>query len=65
MDNRGKIKIDSNTKKINELDDEVAHYRNEKLILSVFKQTEDLEHFSGADEKLGKLNNLKGKISQK
>ena len=67
LDNRGKIKIDSNTKKINELDDEVAHYMNENLILEkgIQKQTEDLEHFSGADEKLGKLNNLKGKISQK
>ena len=67
LDNRGKIKIDSNTKKINELDDEVAHYMNQNSILEkgIQKQTEDLEHFSGADEKLGKLNNLKGKISQK
>ena len=67
LDNRGKIKIDSNTKKINELNDEVAHYINQNTILEkgIQKQTEDLEHFSGADEKLGKLNNLKGKISQK
>ena len=67
LDNRGKIKIDSNTKKINELDDEVAHYMNQNSILEkgIQKQTEDLEHFSGADKKLEKLNNLKGKISQK
>ena len=67
LDNRGKIKIDSNTKKINELDDEVAHYINQNTILEkdIQRQTKDLEHFSGADEKLGKLNNLKGKISQK
>ena len=67
LDNRGKIKIDSNTKKINELDDEVAHYINQNMILEkdIQRQTKDLEHFSGADEKLEKLNNLKGKISQK
>ena len=67
LENRGNANIDSNNVKISKLDDEVSHYMNQNTILeeSVQKYVDDQKHFTGADEKLVKLNNLRGKISQK
>ena len=67
LENRGNANIDSNNAKINKLDDEVAHYMEQNSILEkgIERQTKDQENFIGAGDKLVKLNNLKGKISQK
>ena len=67
LENRGNANIDSNKAKINKLDDEVAHYMEQNSILEkgIERQTKDQENFIGAGDKLVKLNNLKGKISQK
>ena len=67
LENRGNANIDANNKKIDKLDEEVAHYMKQNSILeeSIERQTKDQENFIGATEKLSKLNNLRGKISQK
>ena len=67
LENRGNANIDANNKKIDKLDEEVAHYMKQNSILEegIQRQTKDQENFIGATKKLSKLNNLRGKISQK
>jgi len=67
LENRGNANIDANNQKIDKLDKEVAHYMEQNSILdeSIKRQTKDQENFIGATKKLSKLNNLRGKISQK
>ena len=67
LENRGNANIDANNKKIDKLDEEVTHYMEQNSILEkgIERQTKDQENFIGATEKLSKLNNLRGKISQK
>ena len=67
LENRGNANIDANNKKIDKLDEEVAHYMKQNSILEedIERQTKDQENFIGATKKLSKLNNLRGKISQK
>ena len=67
LENRGNAKINANQEKIANLMDEVGIYmtENAKIEEDIFKYTKEQEEVTGASEKLGKLNNLKGKISQK
>jgi DNA repair exonuclease SbcCD ATPase subunit len=67
LENRGNANINANKEKITKLDTEVGVYMNEnvKIEEDIFKYIKDQEEVTGAAEKLGKLNNLKGKISQK
>tara|TARA_R100001509_G_scaffold127464_2_gene80807 strand:- start:189 stop:1370 length:1182 start_codon:yes stop_codon:yes gene_type:complete len=67
LENRGNANIASNNAKIDKLDNEVVQYMNQNTILdeSIQRYSKDQEHFIGAGDKLVKLNNLKGKISQK
>ncbi len=67
LENRGNANINANKEKIAKLDTEVGVYMDEnvKIEEDVFKYIKDQEGVTGAVEKLGKLNNLKGKISQK
>ncbi len=67
LENRGNANINANKEKIANLDKEVGIYMNEnaKTEEDVFKYTKEQEEVVGAGDKLVKLNNLKGKISQK
>ena len=67
LENRGNANINANKRKISDLDTEVGTYmtENAKTEEDIFKYTKEQEEVIGATEKLGKLNNLKGKISQK
>jgi len=67
LENRGNANINANKEKIANLDAEVGIYmtENTKIEEDIFKYTKDQEEVIGADDKLVKLNNLKGKISQK
>jgi len=67
LENRGNAKINANKEKIANLDAEVGIYMRENGVLeeSIFGHTKEQEHVTGATEKLRKLGNLKGKISQK
>jgi DNA repair exonuclease SbcCD ATPase subunit len=67
LENRGNANINANKEKITKLDSEVSIYitENAKTEEDIFKYTKEQEEVIGAGEKLGKLNNLKGKISQK
>jgi DNA repair exonuclease SbcCD ATPase subunit len=67
LENRGNANINANKEKIVKLDGEVGIYliENAKIEEDVFKFTKDQEEVVGAGDKLVKLNNLKGKISQK
>jgi len=67
LENRGNANINTNKEKITKLDSEVGIYmtENAKTEEDIFKYTKEQEEVVGAGEKLGKLNNLKGKISQK
>jgi DNA repair exonuclease SbcCD ATPase subunit len=67
LENRGNANINANRKKIANLDAEVGVYMTEsaKTEEQIFTYTKDQEELIGADDKLVKLNNLKGKISQK
>ena len=67
LENRGNANINANKEKITNLDSEVGVYMNEnsKIEEDIFKYTKEQEEVIGADDKLVKLNNLKGKISQK
>ena len=67
LENRGNANIDANNKKIDKLDQEVLLYMKENSALeeSIFGYTKEQESVTGADNKLVKLNNLKGKLSQK
>ena len=67
LENRGNAKINDNQKKIANLDTEVGIYMRENSSLeeSIFKYIKEQEEVTGAADKLRKLGNLKGKISQK
>ena len=67
LENRGNANINSNKEKITKLDEEVGNYMglNEELESSVNALQVDLDELQGAGDKLVKLNNLRGKISQK
>ena len=65
LEEQGKDNITENQKKRDKLDDEiyVLTTQNEELDLEVTGLLEDQEKLAGAGEKLLKLNNLKGKLS--
>ena len=67
LENRGNANINANKEKITNLDAEVGIYmtENAKTEEQIFTYTKEQEEVIGADDKLVKLNNLKGKISQK
>ena len=67
LENRGKANIEANRKKVYKLLKEVDVYieENEKTEGVVKGKTEEQEAVTGATKKLSKLNNLKGKISNK
>jgi DNA repair exonuclease SbcCD ATPase subunit len=67
IENQGKQNIDKKRKTITQLiqESEVYSRKNDEIEESIFKLTKELEEVSGAKEKLKKLGNLKGKISQK
>ena len=67
IENRSKEDIKSKKEKINQLITEADNCvnTNEELELEVTGLTEDQEKVTGADKKLRKLNNLKGKLSNK
>ena len=67
LENRGNANINANKEKIINLDDEVGDYMNtnEDLEGQIKTLQVDIEELQGVGDKLVKLNNLKGKISQK
>ena len=67
LENRGKDSINSNKEKIIKLNYEIDNYEvdNTATNYSLRSHQKDLEDYTGATEKLRKLGNLKGKISQK
>ena len=67
LENRGNANINTNQEKITKLDAEVGIYmtENARTEEDIFKFTKEQEEVVGAGDKLVKLNNLKGKISQK
>src|SRR6056300_2092216 len=67
LENRGHANINANKEKITSLDKEVGIYmeENDKTNEQVEKLTKDQQKLTDAGKKLVKLNNLKGKISQK
>ena len=67
LENRGHANIDANEVKIDKLLDEENSYMlsNDDLNYRMETLQEQMSDVTGAREKLSKLNNLKGKISQK
>ncbi len=67
LESRGNANIKSNNDKIDKLDGEVEVYMRDNAVIeeNIHKFTKEQEEVIGAREKLSKLNNLKGKISQK
>ena len=67
LENRGNENIEANKSKIEKLLKEVDTYMidNAKVEEDIHGYTKEMEEVSGAREKLSKLNNLKGKISNK
>src|SRR5210317_1775157 len=67
LENRGNANINANKEKITSLDKEVGNYMNtnEDLEGQIKTLQVDIEELQGVGDKLVKLNNLKGKISQK
>jgi len=67
LENRGNANINNNKEKIAKLDSEVGNYmsENDKTEEEIAKFTKEQEEVVGAGDKVVKLNNLKGKISQK
>ena len=67
LENRGNANINANREKITNLDKEVGVYmeENDKTNEQVEKLTEQQQELTDAGKKLVKLNNLRGKISQK
>ena len=67
LENRGHANIDSNNEKISKLDEELVAYMKQNAVLEedIHRYTKEQEEVTGAGDKLVKLNNLKGKLSQK
>ena len=67
LEERGNANNNANNKKITTLDKEVVAYMKENSSLeeSIFGYIKEQESVTGAGDKLVKLNNLRGKLSQK
>jgi DNA repair exonuclease SbcCD ATPase subunit len=67
LENRGNANINANKEKVTNLMNEVGDYiqQNSSLEENIIKRTKEQEQVTGATDKLRKLGNLKGKISQK
>jgi DNA repair exonuclease SbcCD ATPase subunit len=67
LEKRGKVSIDEKNLKMKELCEEENELGNriDRIGYQIEDLNEELESYSGAKEKLRKLGNLKGKISQK
>ena len=67
LENRGNANIDSNNEKISKLDGEMVEYMKQNAVLEedIHRYTKEQEEVTGSADKLVKLNNLKGKLSQK
>ena len=67
IEKRGKKNIQDRKTKISKLDEEILLYMKENSVTEedIFKYMKEQEYVTGATEKLKKLGNLKGKISQK
>jgi DNA repair exonuclease SbcCD ATPase subunit len=67
LENRGKDNISNNNRKISDLMSEIELHMKENSVTEekVFGFTKEQEYVTGASDKLRKLGNLKGKISQK
>jgi len=67
LENRGNANINANKEKIVNLDKEVDTYITDNATIEedVFALQKELDGYVGATDKLRKLGNLKGKISQK
>ena len=67
LENRGNANINANKEKITNLDAEVGIYMKDTAVVEeeLYGLQKELEDYVGYAEKLKKLGNLKGKISQK
>ena len=67
LENRGNANINANEEKITKLDVQVGNHMDENIEISnkCHLLEKQLEEYIGATDKLRKLGNLKGKISQK
>jgi len=67
LENRGKDNINANKEKIANLDREVGVYMVDNAVVEegLYTLQKELEDYVGSTDKLRKLGNLKGKISQK
>jgi DNA repair exonuclease SbcCD ATPase subunit len=67
LENRGKESIDNSNRKISDLDKEIQQYMDENSTLEepLYEYIREQDKLVGYAEKLRKLGNLKGKISQK
>ena len=67
LESRGNANINSNKEKIAKLDEELVVFMKDNAVLEedIRKYTKEQEEVTGAGDKLVKLNNLKGKLSQK
>jgi DNA repair exonuclease SbcCD ATPase subunit len=67
LENRGNANISANNRKISDLDSEIELYmgENARTEEQVFNFTKEQEELIGSSDKLVKLNNLRGKLSQK
>ena len=67
LENRGNANINANKEKITKLDKEIGDYMEENVLIqeNLNSLQSELEQYLGASDKLRKLGNLKGKISQK
>ena len=67
LENRGNANINANKEKISKLDKEIGVYMSDNSVIdeNIIKCTEEQEELIGTSDKLDKLNNLKGKLSQK
>jgi DNA repair exonuclease SbcCD ATPase subunit len=67
LENRGKDNINANEEKIANLDREVGAYMVDNAVVEegLYSLQKELDDYVGATDKLRKLGNLKGKISQK
>jgi len=67
LENLGNANINANKEKIVKLDDEVDNCMKDNALLEqkIINNTQEQEKVTGASSKLSKLNNLRGKLSQK
>jgi DNA repair exonuclease SbcCD ATPase subunit len=67
LENRGNANINANKGKINNLDREIGVYMTDNAVVEdgLYTLQKELEELVGARDKLVKLNNLRGKLSQK